>query len=132
MTIENIIAEGVVKAVKELYGADVEPKLVAPSATKKEFEGDLTVVVFPLLKISRKAPDATATEIGEWIGKNIDAVERFNVVKGFLNITVSPAFWLGLPSNAPWRPPGAGPPGPPRTRPPQYSVSRSPPGRGGR
>ncbi len=96
MTIENIIAEGVVKAVKELYGADVEPKLVAPSATKKEFEGDLTVVVFPLLKISRKAPDATATEIGEWIVKNIDAVERFNVVKGFLNITVSPAFWLGL------------------------------------
>ena len=96
MTIENIIAEGVVKAVKELYGADVEPKLVAPSTTKKEFEGDLTVVVFPLLKISRKAPDATATEIGEWIGKNIDAVERFNVVKGFLNITVSPAFWLGL------------------------------------
>lgn len=96
MTIENIIAEGVVKAVKELYGADVEPKLVAPSATKKEFEGDLTVVVFPLLKISRKAPDATATEIGEWIGMNIDAVERFNVVKGFLNITVSPAFWLGL------------------------------------
>lgn len=96
MTIENIIAEGVVKAVKELYGVDVEPKLVAPSATKKEFEGDLTVVVFPLLKISRKAPDATATEIGEWIGKNIDAVERFNVVKGFLNITVSPAFWLGL------------------------------------
>ncbi len=96
MTIENIIAEGVVKAVKELYGADVEPKLVAPSATKKEFEGDLTVVVFPLLKISRKAPDATAAEIGEWIGKNIDAVERFNVVKGFLNITVSPAFWLGL------------------------------------
>lgn len=53
-------------------------------------------MVFPLLKISRKAPDATATEIGEWIGKNIDAVERFNVVKGFLNITVSPAFWLGL------------------------------------
>ncbi len=96
MTIENIIAEGVVKAVKELYGADVEPKLVAPSATKKEFEGDLTVVVFPLLKISRKAPDATATEIGEWIVKNIDAVERFNVVKGFLNIIVSPAFWLGL------------------------------------
>lgn len=96
MTIENIIAEGVVKAVKELYGADVEPKLVAPSATKKEFEGDLTVVVFPVLKISRKAPDATATEIGEWIVKNIDAVERFNVVKGFLNITVSPAFWLGL------------------------------------
>ena len=82
MTIENIIAEGVVKAVKELYGADVEPKLVAPSATKKEFEGDLTVVVFPLLKISRKAPDATATGDREWIveeyrcGGEIQCCER--------------------------------------------------------
>ncbi len=96
MTIETIIAEGVVKAVKELYGADIEPKVVTPSATKREFEGDLTVVVFPLLKISRKAPEATATEIGEWLEKNLEAVEKFNVVKGFLNITINPAFWLGL------------------------------------
>lgn len=96
MTIETIIAEGVVKAVKELYGADIEPKVVTPSATKREFEGDLTVVVFPLLKISRKAPEATATEIGEWLKKNLEAVEKFNVVKGFLNITINPAFWLGL------------------------------------
>ena len=96
MTIETIIAEGVVKAVKELYGADIEPKMVTPSATKREFEGDLTVVVFPLLKISRKAPEATATEIGEWLEKNLEAVEKFNVVKGFLNITINSAFWLGL------------------------------------
>ncbi len=96
MTIETIIAEGVVKAVKELYGADIEPKVVTPSATKREFEGHLTVVVFPLLKISRKAPEATATEIGEWLEKNLEAVEKFNVVKGFLNITINPAFWLGL------------------------------------
>ena len=96
MTIETIIAEGVVKAVKELYGADIEPKMVTPSATKREFEGDLTVVVFPLLKISRKAPEATATEIGEWLEKNLEAVEKFNVVKGFLNITINPAFWLRL------------------------------------
>lgn len=96
MSIESIIAEGVVKAVKELYGADIEPKTVTPSATKKEFEGDLTVVVFPLLKASRKAPEATASEIGEWLEKNIEAVQKFNVVKGFLNITVNPAFWLGL------------------------------------
>ncbi len=96
MTIETIIAEGVVKAVKELYSADIEPKMVTPSATKREFEGDLTVVVFPLLKISRKAPEATATEIGEWLEKNLEAVEKFNVVKGFLNITINPAFWLGL------------------------------------
>lgn len=96
MTIETIIAEGVVKAVKELYSADIEPKMVTPSATKREFEGDLTVVVFPLLKISRKAPEATATEIGEWLEKNLEAVEKFNVVKGFLNIIINPAFWLGL------------------------------------
>jgi len=96
MSIESIIAEGVVKAVKELYNADVEPKVVVPSATKKEFEGDLTVVVFPLLKISRKAPEVTASEIGEWLQKNLEAVARFNVVKGFLNLTVNPAFWLGL------------------------------------
>lgn len=96
MSIESIIAEGVVKAVKELYGADIEPKTVTPSATKKEFEGDLTVVVFPLLKASRKAPEATASEIGEWLEKNLEAVQKFNVVKGFLNITVNPAFWLGL------------------------------------
>lgn len=96
MSIESIIAEGVVRAVKELYGADIDPKTVTPSATKKEFEGDLTVVVFPLLKISRKAPEATAAEIGEWLGKNLEAVRKFNVVKGFLNLSVDPAFWLGL------------------------------------
>lgn len=96
MSIESIIAEGVVKAVKELYGADIEPKTVTPSATKKEFEGDLTVVVFPLLKASRKTPEATASEIGEWLEKNLEAVQKFNVVKGFLNITVNPVFWLGL------------------------------------
>ncbi len=96
MSIESIIAEGVVKAVKELYSADIDPKSVTPSATKKEFEGDLTVVVFPLLKISRKAPEITATEIGEWLAKNLEAVDKYNVVKGFLNISINPAFWLSL------------------------------------
>ncbi|MDE6408754.1 MAG: arginine--tRNA ligase [Muribaculaceae bacterium] len=96
MTIESIIAQGVVNAVKELYGADVAEKQALPSATKKEFEGDLTVVVFPFLKASHKNPEATAQEIGEWLEKNVEAVERFNVVKGFLNITVSPDYWLGL------------------------------------
>lgn len=96
MTIESIIAEGVVKAVKELYGADIDPKTVAPSATKREYEGDLTVVVFPLLKISHKAPEATAQEIGDWLEKNVEAVDKFNVVKGFLNISVNPSFWLNL------------------------------------
>ena len=96
MTIESIIAQGVVKAVKELYGADIEEKQAIPSATKKEFEGDLTVVVFPFLKASHKNPETTATEIGEWLAKNVEAVEKFNVVKGFLNLSISPAYWLGL------------------------------------
>ena len=96
MTIEKIIAEGVVKAVKELYGVDVEEKLATPSTTKKEFEGDVTVVVFPFLKASHKNPEATATEIGEWLEKNLEAVEKFNVVKGFLNISISPDYWLKL------------------------------------
>jgi len=96
MTIEQIIAEGVAKAVKELYGADIDEKAAVPSATKKEFEGDLTVVVFPFLKASHKAPEVTATEIGEWLEKNLEAVEKFNVVKGFLNISINPSYWLTL------------------------------------
>ena len=96
MTIENIISQGAAQAVKELYGAEVDPKVLTPSATKKEFEGDLTVVVFPVLKASRKAPEATANEIGEWMVKNVDAVEKFNAVKGFLNLTIAPGWWNGL------------------------------------
>lgn len=95
MDIETIVTEGVVKAVKELYGADADPKSLAPSATKREFEGDLTVVVFPLLRMSRKSPEATASEIGEWLVANVQAIEKYNAVKGFLNLTVSPAYWLG-------------------------------------
>lgn len=96
MTIEDIISEGAVKAVKDLYGADVPSSALVPSATRKDFEGDLTVVVFPILRISRKSPEATATEIGEWLVANVKAIEKFNVVKGFLNLTVSPEYWLGL------------------------------------
>lgn len=94
MSIEDIIASGVCTAVKELYGADIEASVVMPSATKKEFEGNLTVVVFPLLKMSRKSPEATAQEIGEWLEKNIDSVSKFNVVKGFLNLSISADYRL--------------------------------------
>ena len=96
MTIEKIISDAVSKAVKELYGAAVAPETIVPQATKKEFEGHLTIVVFPFLKISRKAPEATAQEIGAWLERNCPAVGRYNVVKGFLNISISPAFWLDV------------------------------------
>lgn len=93
MNIEQIISEGVAMGVKELYGVDFPAEKVNPSATKKEFEGNLTVVVFPFLKASRKSPEATAEEIGNWLVGNVEAVEKFNVIKGFLNLTVNPAFW---------------------------------------
>ena len=96
MAIENIIARGAADAVKALYGAEADPATLAPSATKKEFEGDLTVVVFPVLKLSRKNPQATAEEIGAWMTANVPAVEKFNAVKGFLNLSIDRRYWLGL------------------------------------
>ena len=94
MKIEKIIAAGVADAVKALYGADVAPESVQVDQTKKEFEGHLTVVVFPFLKASHKKPEETAAEIGAWLVENLDAVEKFNAVKGFLNLSIAPAFWL--------------------------------------
>ena len=93
MTIEEILSQGVKDALKELYGADVEASSVKFGATKKEFEGDLTLVVFPYLKMSRKAPEATANEIGAWLKNNVESVGDFNAVNGFLNITVNQNHW---------------------------------------
>ncbi len=87
------IGEAAVAAVKELYGAEVNQELLQLQPTRKEFEGDVTLVVFPLLKISRKSPEVTAAEIGGWISENLSAVSGFNVVKGFLNIKMSALFW---------------------------------------
>ncbi len=94
MKIEEIIASGVQEAVKALYGAEVPAKQCAASPTKKEFEGDYTVVVFPFLRASRQKPEETAEAIGSWLKQNVDAVTDFNVIKGFLNLSVDSAFWL--------------------------------------
>lgn len=96
MKIEEIIADGVAKAVKALYDSDINPSDVQVSPTKKDFEGHLTVVVFPFLKASHKAPEVTATEIGQWLVENVPAIDRFNAVKGFLNLSVSAEFWRNL------------------------------------
>ena len=93
MSIDNIIAQGVAAAVKALYGVDTDPSQIVPQTTKKEFEGNLTVVVFPWVKAARKSPEAVATEIGQWLVDNEPAVDRFNAVKGFLNIVIEPTFW---------------------------------------
>lgn len=92
--IEDKIASGVVSAVKELYGTEPDIKTAMPGATKKEFEGDYTVVVFPFLKASHKKPEDTAREIGEWLKANEPAVKDYNVIKGFLNLTVDTSFWV--------------------------------------
>ena len=93
MSIDSIISEAVANAVKELYGVETPADKIAPQATRKEFEGNVTVVVFPWVKAARKSPEAVGAEIGEWLVKNEPAVEKYNVVKGFLNITISPRFW---------------------------------------
>lgn len=96
MSIDSIISEAVSKAVKALYDCDTPADKIVPQATRKEFEGNVTVVVFPWVKAARKAPEAVAAEIGEWLVANEPAVEKYNVVKGFLNITISPRFWNGV------------------------------------
>jgi arginyl-tRNA synthetase len=96
MKIENQICSSVIAAVKELYGQDVPEKMVQLQKTKETFEGNFTIVVFPFLKISHKKPEDTAQEIGEYLEKNCKAVARFNVVKGFLNLVIAPAAWIGL------------------------------------
>lgn len=96
MTIEEVISQGVAGALHELYGLDIDAASVSPAPTSKDFEGDLTVVVFPWLKASHKAPKVTAQEIGQWLADHVEAVESFNVVKGFLNIVVSPKWWLSV------------------------------------
>ena len=93
MSIDRIIQEAVSRAVKELYNIDAEPSTITLQATRREFEGNLSVVVFPWVKAARKAPEAVAAEIGEWLVANEPAVNRFNAVKGFLNIVVEPTFW---------------------------------------
>ena len=96
MNIEAQICSSVIAAVKELYGQEIPSKMVALQKTRSDFEGSLTLVVFPLLKTSRKKPEDTAQEIGDYLKANCEAVADFNVVKGFLNLVIAPAAWLGL------------------------------------
>ena len=94
MSIDNIISASTAQALKALYGVDVAADTIVPQTTKKEFEGNLTIVVFPFLRASKKSPEATATEIGDYLVEHCEAVKTYNVVKGFLNITIEPKFWL--------------------------------------
>ena len=96
MKIEDKLVASVISGLKALYGQEVPEKMVQLQKTKKEFEGHLTLVVFPFLKMSKKGPEQTAQEIGEYLKVNDPAVAAFNVIKGFLNLTIASATWIEL------------------------------------
>lgn len=96
MLIDEIISKSVSNAVKELYGLEVDPASITPQTTKKEFEGNLTIMVFPWVKSARKSPEAVGKEIGDWLVENEPIVARYNVIKGFLNIVIEPTFWVTI------------------------------------
>lgn len=96
MKIEQQLQQAAIEAVKAFYGADVTAEQITLQKTKKEFEGHLTLVVFPLLKISRKKPADTAAEIGQWLCDNTKLISAYNAVAGFLNLVIAPAQWVAL------------------------------------
>ena len=96
MNIETTLVQSVVEAITSLYGTEFNAEKIQLQKTRKEFEGDYTVVVFPFLALSKKRPEETAQEIGEYLKNNVEAISSFNVVKGFLNLSISPSYWVGL------------------------------------
>uniref|UniRef100_UPI003563C1DF arginine--tRNA ligase n=1 Tax=Draconibacterium sp. TaxID=1965318 RepID=UPI003563C1DF len=100
MSIESLIQKGTVEAMKSLYGADLPENQVQVQNTRKEFEGDITVVVFPFLRYSKKGPEQTAEDLGKYLVENIETVENFNVIKGFLNLEISQSYWLDVLKNS--------------------------------
>ena len=94
MTIEKMLTQQVLEAVKACYGVELTEKDVQLQETRKEFAGDLTVVVFPFTRYSRKSPEETAKELGEYLKQNIEEGETYNVIKGFLNVVISAAYWI--------------------------------------
>ena len=93
---EQKITAAVITAIKELYGQDISEKQAALQKTRSEFEGNLTLVVFPFLKLSGKKPEETAEEIGQWLVNNCHEVSKYNVVKGFLNLSLATDTWLDM------------------------------------
>lgn len=100
MSIELILSAKIIEAIAQCYNQQVEPSLVQIQNTRKEFEGDITLVVFPFVRMSKKSPEATAAEIGDYLQQHVNEVEKYNVVKGFLNLVISPAYWVSVLNSA--------------------------------
>ena len=96
MKIETLISKAAGEAVKALYGMDANEKMLQLQKTRSEFEGNLTLVVFPFVKMARKSPEQTAQELGEYLVQNCEAISKFNVVKGFLNLSIADQAWFSL------------------------------------
>ncbi len=94
MNIEDKLQEQIIKAIKEVYKADVNPSEITLQKTKKEFKGHYTLITFPLLKISKKSPEQTAHEIGTYLSNKLPFISEFNVIKGFLNLSISSSMWI--------------------------------------
>ena len=95
MNLESIFSEGVIQAVSELYGQTISPDIIQFQKTKKEFEGDITLVVFPFVKLARKSPEQTGEEIGAFLKSLFESIDKYNIIKGFVNFSIAPAYWLG-------------------------------------
>ena len=100
MTINQILEKNLILAIEALYGQSVDQAQIQLQPTKKEFKGDITIVVFPFLRLSKKKPEETALDLGKWLVDNTAELSSFNVIKGFLNLVVSPAYWLQALKNA--------------------------------
>ena len=100
MSIELIIRDQIVEAVAKCYGQSVDPNIVQLQNTRKEFEGDITLVVFPFVRMSKKSPEQTAAEIGDYLQQNVTEVEKYNVVKGFLNLVINSEYWVSILNSA--------------------------------
>lgn len=96
MSIETIIQNACIEAIKELYEADINVNQVQVQNTRKEVAGDVTIVVFPFLRISRKSPELTAEELGKYLCEKLDIIDSYNVIKGFLNLEVNKNYWLNI------------------------------------
>ncbi|MEK6615738.1 MAG: arginine--tRNA ligase [Bacteroidota bacterium] len=94
LRIEDILSKKTVEAITSLYDQSISPNQITFQKTKQEFEGDLTLLVFPLIKVSKKSPEETATKIGEYLRQNVSEVKSFNVVKGFLNLVIVDDYWI--------------------------------------
>jgi arginyl-tRNA synthetase len=94
--IEQLLTGTTIEALQKLWGADVDKSLILWQKTRREFEGDFTLVVFPLLKFSKKSPELTANELGEYLTGKLQEVSKFNVIKGFLNVLISDGYWFGF------------------------------------